>query len=599
MKTITGFFLSFVVAGASVAVIGLRATPVSATTLEEARAQVVPWSGYWWPLRGGGILKPLDKYDRLTGSKAGAWELEHHPLSTDTPEWHGYCHAWAASAMMEKEPRMPRVARVRNPRPVELRVGDQKGLLAACHTCDVANVYGDRFGDREGSEDKRDLAPDRLWYLLKLYVKEQRVPLILDIEAGPEVWNYPVFGYRLQYSPHGDSGRQLAELSLLMADNGVRADYVGVKVRRHTYRFTFQLRNGSVAMGSGRWVGRSREDHPDFAWYPYVARGDNPEVSYDQVQRLLTGSDARPPEPAVEPAADAETEPTAEPTAEPDTEPATEPETGAETEPAAEPATEPETEVGTEPAVDPAIEPAPDPHADPVTDPRAGPAAEPGSQPVIDHHEEPATDVPHPQPLPVVISPMELVAIIAEKNSSFGLDVTVNRFDGGHYTIGETFTVRCAAEKSGYLYLFYLNDHGVLSLLYPRSGQDNRVPAQLSITIPDAKDLAFGVLGPAGTARVKALVSSRPLAVTGLVPVQRGQIQHAAATGQDNHRLVEPLCFRWHPTQRQQIQRLLHQYQRRETLERDALSGLDPQTLLGPFAQDEVAFYVEPLPRTN
>ena len=32
-----------------------------------------------------------------------------------------------------------------------------------------------------------------LWRLLKLHVKEQGVPLILDVEAGAEVWNYPVY----------------------------------------------------------------------------------------------------------------------------------------------------------------------------------------------------------------------------------------------------------------------------------------------------------------------------------------------------------------------------------------------------------------------
>ena len=52
-------------------------------------------------------------------------------------------------------------------------------------------------------------------------------------------------------------------------------------------------------MGTGRWLGPSVEDHPDFAWYPFVAVAENPEVEYTAVQRLLGASQA-PPEPQPE-----------------------------------------------------------------------------------------------------------------------------------------------------------------------------------------------------------------------------------------------------------------------------------------------------------
>jgi hypothetical protein len=56
------------------------------------------------------------------------------------------------------------------------------------------------------------------------------------------------------------------------------------------------MRAGAVVMGSGRWTGRSREDHPDFAWYPYLARAENPEVQYATVRQLLgQASPAAPP----------------------------------------------------------------------------------------------------------------------------------------------------------------------------------------------------------------------------------------------------------------------------------------------------------------
>jgi len=189
---------------------------------------------------------------------------------------------------------------------------------------------------------------------------------------------------------------------------------------------------------------------------------------------------------------------------------------------------------------------------------------------------------------------MELVALIAEKTSSFGLDVTVDRFDGAHYRIGETFFLRCASEKPGYLYLLYVNDQGEPALLYPLAGEDNRVPGQLAVEIPDPKaGFAFPVQGPAGTARVKALVTSRPLALTGVLQAQQGQTRQKAPSRHEGRRLVQPVGFRWHPAQRRQILRILEQYQRQQPLAAGQLAGVDPKQVLGPFAQDEVALYVE------
>ena len=79
-------------------------TAVLANTVEEGHARITPWSGYWWPHRQGALLKPLAKYDKVTGKKAAAWERKTHPPGDNVPKWHGYCHAWAASSLMEREP---------------------------------------------------------------------------------------------------------------------------------------------------------------------------------------------------------------------------------------------------------------------------------------------------------------------------------------------------------------------------------------------------------------------------------------------------------------------------------------------------------------
>src|SRR5262249_11343835 len=155
-----------------------------------------------------------------------------------------------------------------------LSVGDQKALLTVCHDGDDAVPHGKRYP----KGDYQDIYPDRLWRCLANYVKQRRVPLILDTDPGPAVWNYPVYRYRITHKPQGPNGLRLATMTLWMADANVAPDYIGTGDRVKTYQFTFRLKGRTVVMGSGQWYGHSRKDHPDFAWYPTAVRPKNPHV---------------------------------------------------------------------------------------------------------------------------------------------------------------------------------------------------------------------------------------------------------------------------------------------------------------------------------
>jgi hypothetical protein len=258
---------------------------------DAGRASADPWSGYWWQHKSGGLTGPLAQYDQVTGGQAAQWERDTH-VSPDVPDWYGHCHAWAASSVSEQEP-----PKRRNVRQVRFGVGDQKGLLAACHAQDISNSYGDRFGDGEGGEDRGDIAPDELWRLLQMYVKQQKIPLILDLEAGEQVWNYPVYQYRVDYQA-GRGGWYNGKMELVAADNNVSPDFVGTQPSLYAYTFRFKMADGGVLAGSGQWTGDSVEDHPDFAWYPYVAVAENPEVDVDEVSKIVgyaVGGDNTPP----------------------------------------------------------------------------------------------------------------------------------------------------------------------------------------------------------------------------------------------------------------------------------------------------------------
>ncbi len=559
----------------------LACAQAAEAAVEQGAAKHTPWSGYWWPIARGELLQPLSKYDYLTGASSAQWERGAHPPGPNVPQWHGYCHAWSASAVLEKEPNRPKPVAGRGSQSVTLTVGDQKGLLAVTHAQDVANHYGDRFGDGAGSEDPHDLEPCTLWEILRTHIKQQKVALVMDLEPGPEVWNYPVYAYRVEYSPVG-GGWQNAQLALWAADDAVPPDHVGTSVHYQTYNFRFRLYNGSIVMGSGQWVGQSLESHPDFAWYPYVVRPENPYVNYQRVKQIVGvpsagGGSSTPSGTGSRPNIGTTG-------SRPNTGASTRPNTGTSTRPGS----------GVRPNVLPGTRPGARPNVFPggatMVLPGAGPGGTPGGVP----GPFGPGGMPGGMASPSVtwLSPLQVVAAIAEKTSSFGLDVSVDRFDGGQYTVGEPLQVRGSSEQAGYLYLFYIDSQGQLGLLYPRAGEDNRIGAQGQFAVPRPEGgTILRASAPVGVHRIKALVTNRPLLLTGMVTQTQSQQQAAVPKPKKSSYL--PSQFRTHPAQRKQVRTLLRRYMQQKLSTKD-LEGFGVRALLDRFAQDEVAFYVGP-----
>jgi hypothetical protein len=60
-----------------------------------------------------------------------------------------------------------------------------------------------------------------------------------------------------------------------------------------TCRFTCRITQDGLVEGSGQWVGASRENHPDFAWFPTGLGITNSEVNYDTVSQIVHGEATR------------------------------------------------------------------------------------------------------------------------------------------------------------------------------------------------------------------------------------------------------------------------------------------------------------------
>jgi hypothetical protein len=521
----------------------LLAAPSLRAETDEGTAANCPWSGYWWQHKSGGLTGPLTKYDAVVGSHASQWEKDTH-LGGELPDWFGYCHAWSASAVTEREPR-----EVRTVAQTTFAVGDQKGLLAACHAQDVANTYGQRYMGNPG-EDFQDIYPDELWKTLQMYLKQRRVPIVLDLEPGVEVWNYPVYQYRVDYQPSNEgNGWYEAAMQIVCADDNVDPDFIGMQPLTKNYTFRIQFKDGAIVSGSGQWTGYSVTDHPDFAWYPYVAVAENPEVTVAEVSKIVgfaVGGN-NPPGPD---------------NPSPDNPPT----------PPVNPPTPP---VNPNPPDNP-----PDP---PVEPPKPGQTAQ---------------DAPQVQNM---VSPDELLAAVLNRSSAFKFDITVDKYDGGRYKSGEPVrvVVTSATEKDGYLYLFDVDPQGQVEMIFPVSGQPNLIKKGQEYLIPDQNQAAWFVAGAPGQHDIKAIVTVRPIQFTGFRKLrpqeeqQMSQVQPGQPVPQEIQRQLKT-----------QSPKMLINPAAARRIRGDLVAGLrkgkiQPQantssSKVWPFAQDLCTYFVLP-----
>lgn len=456
---------------AIVALVAVYSGTVSAET-DQGAASFTPWSGYWWQNRSGGLSRPLSAYDRLWSTNAAQWERDNN-AKPDAPTWFGHCHAWSAASVSDPEP-----TRRRTVRQVAFGVSDLKGLLCACHDQDVSNSFGDRYGDGRGSEDRLDLKPDELWRLLQTYLKQQHLPLILDFESGEQVWNYPAFRYRVKYEVRSD-GSCRGQMEIVAAEDNVAPDFVGTETALHTYTFRCRWQDGAIVMGTGEWTGDSVEDHPDFAWYPYVTVPENPEVDLDKAAEILGH------------------------------------EIGAGARPNGDQPSQPDAPVST---TVPPVSSTPNDPSQPAT-----PDAPPTAITQVDD----------------LLSADELVALVANRASHFSLDAYVDRGDGGRYEAGDPITVSAVAGADGYLYAFDIGPKGDLTLVYPEPGQVIQVKKGEKYDFSSTNGKSRFIAEGSGQHDLKVLVTTKPLRMTGFrqvssqqVTQQNDPVQLQRATGQ-------------------------------------------------------------------
>ncbi len=248
-----------------------------------------PWSGYWWPmLESNSDSKPnlyddgqaLAKYDSFIKATTGvagtaqAWEKANHFTSDAANDWWGHCHAWAAAAVLMKEPTTPVTKG-----DITFSTEDQKSLFTELHYSPrltwLSGTRNDKKGDTSSAAYK-DIHPAWMDYLLRLHVRNNKQSFIMDINADEQVWNFPVFAYSRDAWPY-DGGWEWVRTTVWYVSPVMNAS--GTKYFSRTY--TYWLKPGTL----GQWHGDSVSNHPDFAWMP-TGRNEMPHVKSKPVGEI-------------------------------------------------------------------------------------------------------------------------------------------------------------------------------------------------------------------------------------------------------------------------------------------------------------------------
>ncbi|TYZ65194.1 hypothetical protein PybrP1_000332 [[Pythium] brassicae (nom. inval.)] len=161
--------------------------------------------------------------------------------------------------------------------------------------------------------------PGSYWPVYEDGINAHRQPFILDVTPGAEVWNQPVRSYEVlearlvdpqaasrQYFgtssyPFNADMKQLAFVRTRVSwiveayEDGplVSTGRVQTYTQSVTYEYLLELDNQRTIIG-GEWVGDSRQDHPDFFWFPET--GIPPDtvtelgMSYKDVRAILDAS---------------------------------------------------------------------------------------------------------------------------------------------------------------------------------------------------------------------------------------------------------------------------------------------------------------------
>ncbi len=258
------------------------------------------WSGNWWPMSAGGTGNAMRKYDAATGNqqRAETWErAAAAPLASVS--WAGHCNGLAAAGINDAEPKRSVTYGGQTFTPDDIKAM----LVEKWQGVDRVTLVGGRCNDTPATDAQgritrpacRDINPGALHVVLGNMLGLRREPLVLDITAGDQVWNYPAVSYRATLERV-----DLATANALTQGSGnggyawdpeatqfMKVHMVVGLARGHgdmVLDYILEGKNNQIT--GGEWIGASKTTHPDFAWTTRNPAAENPYLDISKVDDI-------------------------------------------------------------------------------------------------------------------------------------------------------------------------------------------------------------------------------------------------------------------------------------------------------------------------
>lgn len=248
-----------------------------------AQADSIPWSGYWWPYKYGGLATgadyrghpaPLEKYLMLTeGTTSGpliSWYLSRY-YDLNALRWWGLCPYFSRAAILDDYEILPS-----SEDNLVLRVGDKKGLLTLCHDFVLAEITA------SGHD------PVNLHYWLLEYIGRQGKAFMANLDPGEEIWYFPIYAYDMKTIR--TSMTESVTVTIFYADDGVHPDYMGTKQKQKAYTYMLSL-NARGEITGGQWTEDSIVNHPATLVFPISTGAQCPYIDCAEVRRMARAVD--------------------------------------------------------------------------------------------------------------------------------------------------------------------------------------------------------------------------------------------------------------------------------------------------------------------
>jgi hypothetical protein len=248
----------------------------------------MPWAGYWYPKRSTLLFEdrqsPLVKFDHYLAnqniaSDTAGWEERH--FDKYAAEWEGHCDSWAVAAVLTSEPQGDHVIGG-----VDFSISDLKALAIKYFEGYKPKVYGRRYEGVAATDGQiQDLRPEAFHRMVEALLGEQKKPLLIDEDSGPEVWAKPLvrMSWKVQMDPDFEHAVRIKAFPWLIKERGrvqnkvtdTSFDMAAPVLEYRLFIDPESTKDGKYKVIAGEWLNSSANKHPDMVFVPGEARNQN------------------------------------------------------------------------------------------------------------------------------------------------------------------------------------------------------------------------------------------------------------------------------------------------------------------------------------